>query len=108
MTEERAILPREDIDVLFANAKTILAVNAELLRLLEQSLFEAGDDGTQPLSKAIATSFEKLMPFFRTYTEVRLRCSLFLVAVCPAGQEDVFSRARAVPASGKPTVLVHV
>ena len=77
-------MPLEDIHVLFANARTILAVNAELLRSLEHNLAEAAADGTQQLSKAVSTSFRTIMPFFRTYTEVSatLRCFGCLICRC--------------------------
>ncbi len=85
--EDRTILTKEDLEVLFSNATTVLAVNAELLRALEHNLFEEQDSGAAPgecsvsptgesrprLSRAISVAFGKIMPFFRTYTEVNER-----------------------------------
>ena len=84
--EGRTVIPRADIDVLFGNVKTLLSVNAELLRTLEARLCRiqtkeygrpTGDEedaiavaAPVRLSEAISTSFDELMPYFRTYTVV--------------------------------------
>jgi hypothetical protein len=75
VAEERPIISAPDIQILFANVRSILAVNAELLRRLEYNLFN--DDSTaNQLSRAISAAFERMMPFFRIYTEVRLWCEI--------------------------------
>jgi hypothetical protein len=68
VVEGHPIIAAEDVRVMFANVKTILSVNAELIQLLHVNLGKASTG--LPLSDAIADSFLKLMPFFRTYTEV--------------------------------------